>query len=150
MAKLNTLVYDATPKNRFATFVYVLYDASTRRVRLCSAGHNASLLISNGEAKWIRPPGIALGLMRTAAYEQVEFTLAPGDRLILYTDGITEARNTHEEEYGEDRLVQFALTLGDLPAEESLTACIAQVDHFAGSTPQHDDMTALILRAIPT
>jgi len=149
MAKLNTLVYDATPKNRFATFVYVLYDQDSRRVRLCSAGHNASLLISHDEAKWIRPPGIALGLMRKAAYEQVEFTLAPGDRLILYTDGITEARNAVEDEYGEDRLAQFALTLGDLPAAESLTACIAQVDHFAGSTPQHDDMTGLILRAIP-
>lgn len=149
MGKLNALVYDATPKNRFATFVYVLYDAATRRVRLCSAGHNASLLVRAGQpVEWIRPPGIALGLMRKAAYEQVEFTLAPGDRLILYTDGVTEARDAAGEEYGEARLAELAFGFADLPAAESLRAVIADVDRFAGSTPQHDDLTAVVLRAV--
>ncbi|MBY0503655.1 MAG: SpoIIE family protein phosphatase [Bryobacteraceae bacterium] len=148
MAKLNTLVYDATPKNRFATFVYVLYEPQTRRARLCSAGHNASLLLRDGKAEWIRPPGIALGLTRKTTYEQVEFTLIPGDRLILYTDGITEARNAVEDEFGEDRLASLALTLTGLNAPETLTALIAGVDQFAGPTPQHDDLTALVLRAI--
>ena len=149
MAKLNTLVYDATPKNRFATFVYALYHAQTRQMRLCSAGHNASLLLSaHGSVEWIRPPGIALGLTRQAAYEQVEFTLAPGDRLILYTDGITEARDATGDDYGEARLAELATGFGDLPSAYSLTALIADVDRFAGDTPQHDDLTALILRAV--
>ncbi len=149
MGKLNALVYDATPKNRFATFVYVLYDAATRRVRLCSAGHNASLLLRAGQPiEWIRPPGIALGLMRKAAYEQVEFSLAPGDRLMLYTDGVTEARDGAGDEYGEARLAELAFGFGALPAAESLRAVIADVDRFAGSTPQHDDLTAVVLRAV--
>ena len=149
MAKLNALVYDATPKNRFATFVYALYNAQTRQMRLCSAGHNASLLLpANGQMEWIRPPGIALGLTRKTAYEQVEFTLAPGDRLILYTDGITEARDATGDDYGEARLAELATGFGDLPSAYSLTALIADVDRFAGDTPQHDDLTALILRAV--
>jgi sigma-B regulation protein RsbU (phosphoserine phosphatase) len=146
MAKLNRLVYDATPKNRFATFVYVLYESETGRLRLCSAGHNASLLVRNGTVEWIRPRGIALGLARQATYEQVEITLEPGDRLILYTDGITEARNGEGDEYGEARLAELALGLGEIPAAESLAAIVADVDRFAGETPQHDDLTALVLR----
>ena len=149
MAKLNTLVYDATPKNRFATFVYALYHTQTRQMRLCSAGHNASLLLSaNGQLEWIRPPGIALGLTRKASYEQVEFTFAPGDRLILYTDGITEARDGAGDEYGEARLAELATGFGDLASHSSLAALIADVDRFAGDTPQHDDLTALVLRAV--
>ncbi len=146
MAKLNTLVYDATPKNRFATFVYVLYEPQTRRARLCSAGHNASVLVRHGQVEWIRPKGIALGLTRQTAYEQVEIALEPGDRLILYTDGITEARDAEGEEYGEARLAELAVGLGELSAEESLRALIADVDRFAGETPQHDDLTAMVLR----
>ena len=149
MAKLNALVYDATPKNRFATFVYALYNIQTRQMRLCSAGHNASLLLgSKGQVEWIRPPGIALGLTRRAVYEQVEFTLAPGDRLILYTDGITEARDGVGDEYGEARLASLVTGLDAVPAAESLAALIADVDRFAGDTPQHDDLTALVLRAV--
>ncbi len=147
MAKLNTLVYEATPKNRFATFVYVLYAPETRRARLCSAGHNASVLVRNGQVEWIRPKGIALGLTRQTAYEQVEIALEPGDRLILYTDGITEARDAAGEEYGEARLAELAVGLGELSAEDSLRALIADVDRFAGDSPQHDDLTALVLRA---
>ena len=149
MAKLNTLVYDATPKNRFATFVYALYNTQSRKMRLCSAGHNASLLLpANGKVEWIRPPGIALGLTRKATYEQVEFTLAPGDRLILYTDGITEARDGAGDEYGEAHLASLVIGLGALGAAESLTLLIADVDRFAGDTPQHDDLTAVVLRAL--
>jgi sigma-B regulation protein RsbU (phosphoserine phosphatase) len=148
MAKLNTLVYDATPKNRFATFVYALYNVQTRQMRLCSAGHNASLLLRNGQADWIRPPGIALGLTRRTAYQQVEFALEPGDRLILYTDGITEARDSSGDEYGEARLAELASGLGNLSAADSLAAIVADVDRFAGDSPQHDDLTALVLRAL--
>jgi len=147
MAKLNTLVYDATPKNRFATFVYVLYDQATRHARLCSAGHNASLLIRQGQVEWIRPAGVALGLTRRAKYEQAELTLEADDRLILYTDGITEARDASGEEYGEARLAELALGMGELGAAESLAAIVADVDRFVGGAPQHDDLTAVVLRA---
>ena len=100
--------------------------------------------------KWngFAPPGIALGLTRKASYEQVEFTLAPGDRLILYTDGITEARDSAGDEYGEARLAELATGFGDLTSQSSLAALIADVDRFAGDTPQHDDLTALVLRAV--
>lgn len=81
-------------------------------MRLCSAGHNASLLLpAKGKVERIRPPGIALGLTRKATYEQVEFTLAPGDRLILYTDGITEARDGAGDEYGEAHLASLVVGL---------------------------------------
>lgn len=151
LAKLNQLVYDSTTANRFATFFYVLYHPPTRQVIYSSAGHNPAALLRAGadRVEWLRTKGIALGLKRIAAFEQAEFTLAPGDILVLYTDGLTEAVNPARDEYGEDRLAQTLLTLRHQSALHIQQGLIAAVDAFAAAAPQHDDMTLLVLRASP-
>ncbi len=150
MAKLNVLVYDASPANRFATFFYGLYDPSTRRLRYSTAGHNPALLLraSNGEAHWLKTRGVGLGLQRSSTYEQAELALEPGDRLILYTDGVTEARNSDGEEFGVDRLETTVCCCTNLSASGILNRVIAATTAFAGDAPQFDDITMIVTRVV--
>jgi sigma-B regulation protein RsbU (phosphoserine phosphatase) len=146
MAKLNLLIYEASPANRFATFFYGLYDPAGRRLRYCSAGHNPALLLTaNGEASWLRTPGVGLGMTRGARYQQAEVALSDGDTLVLYTDGVTEARDVAEEEFGEERL-EAAVRGCRGGAEETLCEVLRVVDEFAAGAPQHDDITILVAK----
>ena len=151
MAKLNTLVYDATPANRFATFFYGLYDPETRVLRYSSAGHNPVLLHRKEQDQmiWLKTPGVALGLRRTSSYIADEVTLHPGDELFLYTDGVTEARNPEGEEFGEDRLVRAVKDLTSISASDRLSTLIADVQAFGAGAAQHDDITVIVARAVP-
>lgn len=146
MAKLNTLVFDATPANRFATFFYCTYEPETRRLRYSSAGHNPAFVYraSTGEGFWLRTPGAALGLRRNAAYRKSEMTLLAGDCLVLYTDGITEARTAAGEEFGEDRMAQIVKTNSSrVSAVELVDALVSGAVGFAEGAPQHDDITVI-------
>jgi sigma-B regulation protein RsbU (phosphoserine phosphatase) len=150
MAKLNVLVYDASPANRFATFFYGLYDPETRRLRYSTAGHNPALLLraSNGEVQWLKTRGVGLGLQRSSSYAQAELTLEPGDRLILYTDGVTEARNADGEEFGVDGLESTVRNGTDASASGVLNRVIAATTEFAGDAPQFDDITLIVARVL--
>jgi sigma-B regulation protein RsbU (phosphoserine phosphatase) len=144
MGKLNLLMYDASPSNRFATFFCCLYEPATGRLRFSSAGHNPALLWRAGSNRpeWLRTRGPALGLTRKSAYEQAELQLNPGDHLILYTDGVTEARNPAGDEFGEDRLAT-AMQSAQGSAANILEALIARTNAFASGATQHDDITLI-------
>lgn len=150
MAKLNVLVYEATPTNRFATFFYGLYEPSTRRLRYSTAGHNPALLqrASSGEIHWLKTRGVGLGLQRSSSYEQAELTLEPGDALVLYTDGVTEERNPAGEEFGADRLAGTVRGCMALSASGILEQVIAATTEFAGEAPQFDDITLIVARVL--
>lgn len=145
MEKLNILMYDFSPANRFATFFCCLYDPATGRLRYSSAGHNPALLLQaeTGEALWLKTRGVALGLRRKSVYEQAEITLDPGDCLLLYTDGVTEARNPAGEEFEEHRLEAVIRTLSARPAGAIPEALLAAIDSFAAGATQHDDITVI-------
>lgn len=148
MAKLNRLVYDASPANRFATFFYALYDPASRRLRYSSAGHNPALLMrASGEAVWLKTRGVALGLTRVASYGQGELTLEPGDCLVLYTDGVTEARNENGDEYNEERLKTLIAASAGNSAPQVLLSLLDDTASFVGAAPQHDDLTVIVARA---
>lgn len=117
MAKLNALMYDASPANRFATFFRCLYEASSRRLLYSSAGHNPALLLpaNTNQPRWLNTRGNALGLTRKSTYEQAELILNPGDRLVLYTDGVTEARNPAGDEFGGQDLLDAVLATQIVP-----------------------------------
>ena len=151
MAKLNTLVYDVTPKNRFATFFYSVFDPENCTLRYSSAGHNAMLLYGKqrDETKWLKTPGLALGLRRTSTYKAEQIVLEVGDELFLYTDGVTEARNFNGEEFGEGRLEQAIKARKSESAEETLAGLLATVETFAAGQAQHDDITLIVARAVP-
>ena len=86
--------------------------------------------------------------MRNARYECGHTTLAPGDLLLVFTDGLVEAENDREEEYGEHRMLAMLDSYADRAAAEVLQGLMKSADWFVGSAPQHDDITCLVLRAV--
>ena len=113
-----------------------------------NAGHNPPLIRRRREGftylKTVR--GLMLAASKRKNYQQEEVLLQPGDEIFLYTDGVTEATNAHNELYGEERLLQLLNSLGDLPMEEVCTRVKADVDAFVGDAPQFDDITMLGFR----
>jgi sigma-B regulation protein RsbU (phosphoserine phosphatase) len=150
MAKLNTLVYDATPRNRFATFFYGVFDPENGSLRYSSAGHNAVLLYrkKRDETLWLKTEGLALGLRRMSNYVADEVALEPGDELYLYTDGVTEARSASGEEFGEERLERTVRECAGESADQKLVRLLGAVQSFAAGEAQHDDITVIVARAL--
>ncbi len=150
MHKVNVLVYEASASNRYATFFFAAYDARTRRLECVNAGHNPPLLLRNGEVIRLEAGGPVVGLLPFAPYAEQALTLEPGDLLLLYTDGISEAMTHDDEEWGEERMIQAATKARGEHADDVLRSLFAACDKFTAGAPQHDDMTMLILKLDPT
>jgi sigma-B regulation protein RsbU (phosphoserine phosphatase) len=146
MRKVNVLVYEASASNRYATFFFAAYDPRTRRLDCVNAGHNPPVLLRNGEVIRLETGGPVVGLLPLAPYVEQALTLEPGDLLLLYTDGISEAMTHDDEEWGEERMIVAARKVRDKSADEILRAIFAAADKFTAGAPQHDDMTILVLK----
>jgi sigma-B regulation protein RsbU (phosphoserine phosphatase) len=147
MGTINRLIYDATPSNRYATFFYAQYEPSSRRLRYVNAGHNAPMLFRpGGEVLRLEEGGPVIGLFRPAQYSHGEIELTPGDLMVAFTDGVSEAMNAAEEEWGEERLAEAVRAAVDAAPEDLVARLMAGADAFAAGAPQHDDMTLLVLR----
>ena len=99
------------------------------------------------EAERLDVGGLPLGIQLDAKYESATVTLAPGDWLIIFTDGLVEAENARQEEYGETRLLAAIAAGAATTPSEMLKRLMAEVDLFVGSTPQHDDVTCVLVKA---
>jgi sigma-B regulation protein RsbU (phosphoserine phosphatase) len=142
-ASVNRLLCRNMIAGRFVTFCYLRLDASTRRLTYANAGHNPPLLLrAGGTVERLSAGGTVLGVFPETAFGEAELALAPGDRLIVYTDGITEAENPAGEEYGEERLVAAARA-GCESAAELLAAIFEDVSRFARG-PFRDDATVIV------
>ena len=148
MTNVNRLVFDASPSSRYATFFYAQFDPATLRMVYTNGGHNPPMLLRGNDVIRLELGGPPVGLFRPAQYEQAEIQLAPGDLLLLYTDGMSEAENPAEDEWGEDALIAAARTCTDLPSMQMITHILAAADAFAASAPQHDDMTLVVARVL--
>lgn len=146
MHKVNRLVYEASASNRYATFFFAAFDPNTRRLECVNAGHNPPVLLRNGKVIRLEADGPVVGLLPFAPYTEQALTLEPGDLLILYTDGISEAMTHEDEEWGEDRMIASANAVRKKPAGDVLQAMFEDADRFTAGAPQHDDMTLLVLR----
>ena len=146
MHKVNRLVYEASASNRYATFFFAAFDPATRKLECVNAGHNPPVLLRNGHVIRLEADGPVVGLLPFAPYTEQTLTLEPGDLLLLYTDGISEAMTHDDEEWGEERMIAAASAVRKQPAEEILRALFAAADAFTAGAPQHDDMTMLILK----
>jgi serine phosphatase RsbU (regulator of sigma subunit) len=133
---------------RFTTAFLAEYDAARRVFHYINAGHNNPVLRrNNGAIERLDVGGLPLGIQPEAKYESASLTLAPGDWLIIFTDGLVEAENARQEEYGETRLLS-ALEAGVSATPKGLLdQLMANLDLFVGATPQHDDVTCLLVRA---
>jgi serine phosphatase RsbU (regulator of sigma subunit) len=143
---MNRFLFQSTEDDRFVTFFYCVYNDRTRKLTYINAGHNPPFLLSNGAISRLERGGLLLGAVDTAVYEQGEVNLNPGDLLLLYTDGITEAMNGNEELFGEDRLRKTMQNNYNANAETFQSAVIASVKNHAGAHPQEDDITIIVVK----
>ena len=156
MDKLNRLVYDATPEDRFATCFLARVSAlgpdgdKGPSLAFSNAGHNYPILLAaRGGSRLLDFGGIPLGINSDFAYGETSTPLEQGDALILYTDGITDARNRLMEDYTEDRLFEFAGTLPrHLTARELLDAITQDLSLFTQGAEQADDITLVALKVL--
>ncbi|MCQ2435410.1 MAG: SpoIIE family protein phosphatase [Clostridia bacterium] len=124
------------------------FDLKTGLIRYANAGHNPPLIRhANGQFEYLRSRvGFVLAGMDDVRYRMQELQLAPGDIIVLYTDGVTEATNANSELYGEERLLKCANTCAFTDMQSLCTAIKADADAFVGEAPQFDDMTLLAIR----
>jgi len=135
--------------NRYATFFYAQYDPATRILAYVNGGHNPPLIFrKSGKLLKLETGGPVVGLLAAPLfrYDQAFVTLEPGDVLVAFTDGISEAMNSADEEWGEERLIECVRRLVDLPAKEVISGLMAAADEFAGGAVQHDDMTLIVAK----
>ena len=133
---------------RFTTAFLAEYDAARRVFQYINAGHNNPILRrSNGLIERLDVGGLPLGILAEAKYESASVALTPGDWLIIFTDGLVEAENAHQDEYGETRLLSVIAAQAASTPREMLDKLMAEVDLFVGATPQHDDVTCLLIKA---
>jgi sigma-B regulation protein RsbU (phosphoserine phosphatase) len=152
-AQLAVRANDALCRNasvgRFATFFCSVIDDDGRSLTWCTAGHNAPILVhADGSADRLEGGGMVLGIMPGATFTERRTTLAPGDRLVLFTDGVTEATagdsEQHDDEFGDDRLIEIARAHRMLGAPALVEAIIADVTRFTGGAFA-DDVTVVVL-----
>ncbi len=141
---INGMLCESIAADRFVTFFCGVLDAATRSFRYCNAGHPYPILISSGAARTLDQGGAVLGVLRGWAYQDANVELRPGDRLILFTDGITEAENSQGQEFGMERVAAFAKANAARPATKMNQELLAQVTEFCGAQFQ-DDATLLVL-----
>ena len=147
MARVNVLLHNETALDRFATLFYGVLSLSTGNIRYCNAGHTPPILCRlDGTVKYLSTGGLVLGPFPYAEYHLGEEDLMEGDILVLYTDGMTEARNAEGEEFGLDGLMRVVQACPGLSAEEVRTCLIGALQTHIGDSPQHDDITIIMLK----
>ena len=146
--RLNRQLFAGSPPEKYATFFYAVYDASTRRLAYTTAGHPPPALFRRDDLLRLDTGGTVVGLFSTMHYEQAVVELEPGDLLLAFTDGLTEPENNYGEEYGEARLLEVARrALGSRP-ELLVEEIYRSVSDWTGSPELQDDMTLLVARAV--
>ena len=153
MTRINKLLVEDLPADKFVTFVVAVLDPETAQVQMLSAGH-APLFVytaADNQVQSYDAHGIPFGLFSGFGYgEPQRVDLAPGDMLILITDGFIEWINAEDEELGEERLMDVIRKMNHLPADEIISWLHAVVVEFAEGTEQQDDLTAVIIKRTPT
>ena len=148
VVELNAQLHVLTERNRFATFFWAVFDEKARALTWVNAGHNAPMLVrASGAVERLSPSGAPLGAFARADYRQATTALSPGDLLVVFTDGVTEAVDPDEVEFGEARLERL---LREAEGESVGALCdriVAAVRAFEAGAPQNDDITLVVARA---
>ncbi len=144
--RANDLLWASTPDNRYATALFVLYDPPTGACEYVNCGHSEGILLrADGTVKMLKTTGMPIGLFPDRSYESRRFTLASGDRLMLYSDGVTDACTTGGEDFGVERAIACLRAAGTQAPDEIEQHLFDAIDNFAAGAPQFDDITVLIL-----
>jgi sigma-B regulation protein RsbU (phosphoserine phosphatase) len=151
LRRLNDELAERNPHLMFVTIQCLVFDLEHGRVTCAGAGHHQLALLSRS-----RPPRLACpssgrpaGLMASNPIESVTLTLEPGDTFVLFSDGVTEATNTVEDFYGEERLLKVLSSCAGASATDIVTRVMADVRAFAAGAKQSDDIAVLAARYTP-
>jgi putative ABC transport system permease protein len=148
-ARMNQFLHRSTASASYATFFYAQLDADGRRLRYVNAGHNPPYLVRRTAAGMdiveLSTGGMVLGMFPDVAYDDTEIALQPGDLLVIFTDGVTEARSPSDEEFGEDRLKDLLQRAVGLPAEAVSSTLADQMRGWIAGAEQHDDVTFVVV-----
>jgi sigma-B regulation protein RsbU (phosphoserine phosphatase) len=131
--------------NRFATLFYAEVEPGGGALRYLNAGHSPPLLARWSGIEELGASSYPLGMLEDVAYRQGELELRPGEMLVIYSDGLTEARNAAGEEFGTERLRQALGRLRNFPAEEAGRSLLREVDQFIGGERLEDDLSLVVL-----
>jgi serine phosphatase RsbU (regulator of sigma subunit) len=159
LTSVNRLFFQSTDQNSYATLFFADYDDTNRVLRYANCGHLPALLLHSSTnprqisvgavtPQWLPSTCTVLGLFEQWQPEIAEVNLAPGDTLVLYTDGVTEAVNGDGEEFGEGRLLDALLRKSQLGAQELLQSVLREVEQFSRGE-QQDDITLVTARCLP-
>lgn len=145
VTRANRIFCEGTPTSHFATLVcgWLGRDGA---VEICNAGHPYPLHVQEGRVSRIESTGLPLGLFCDGAYTSRRLTLAPGDSLVLYSDGLSESLNESSEEYGIDRLAAWLPGRRALAAPALVEGLLAEAGRFRARAPRTDDLTVMVLR----
>jgi sigma-B regulation protein RsbU (phosphoserine phosphatase) len=147
VSRINNLIFKNTGLDKFITFFYGQLDIEKHVFTFCNAGHNPPYMVNpNKKIRELMAGGIVLGMMADMTFETASVILRPGDRIVMFTDGITEAMNIQEVEYGEKRLKNILQNQAELSALDLLEKIQSDVETFSGEAPQADDITLVVIK----
>ncbi|HZT33813.1 MAG TPA: SpoIIE family protein phosphatase [Bryobacteraceae bacterium] len=147
MNRLNQTTCAHCPTNRFITFFFCVFEPETGNLAYCSAGHNPPFLVRRrGAVETLDGGGPPLGILASARYEEYQARLDPGDALVIYSDGVTDATNPHEEEFGEERFAAVLEENRTRPAGEIVEAVNQAVSAWEAGAPAADDLTLVVAK----
>ncbi len=147
--RVNEFLHRSVETGKFVTAFLAFLDAASGRLVYANAGHNPpALLRADGRVEWLSAGGLVLGILPHSRFESGEATLAPGDLLALYTDGVTEGANAAGELWGDERLVAALQRLRGRPCAEAAAALVREVRAFEGEAGAADDITVLLARRV--
>ncbi len=147
LARVNRQLHAATDPEHFATLFLAYYDPADRSLRYCNGGHNPPLLARrDGRLETLEAGGLPVGAFPEAGYEEATVRLAPGDSLLLYTDGLTESGRGDGEMFGEERAREIFRRCCDRPAADIVAELRAALERYCGRGPLDDDVTLVVLK----
>ena len=148
LQKLNQVISERRIEGRFMTMCFLSWSPSDRVLRVANAGQEQPLIFQNGKCEKIPLAGFPVGMFDEATYDEMRLALAPGDALVLYSDGVTDVQNAAGQFYGWQRLRDAVSANADLSAADLADKLLADVDLFSGGAHPFDDRTLVVLKVI--
>jgi sigma-B regulation protein RsbU (phosphoserine phosphatase) len=144
---INDLISENTSDGRFITFFWGIINDEKRTFSFVNAGHNPPVLIRNGEITYLSKGGMLLGVMKTLfPYEREDLTLQKDDLIVMFTDGITEAKNAEDEEFSDERLEILLKEVVTESSENIMKRIKKELENFTKGYPQSDDITMMVIK----
>jgi phosphoserine phosphatase RsbU/P len=146
ISRANSFLCRSTPPEKFVTFFFSVLDPATNTLAFCNAGHNPPYLLSGEDCRMLQTQGVVLGIMDGFSYRQDSVDLRPGDLVVIFSDGVTEAVDLEDEEFGEERLLEVVRKHRAEPAESIVSAVVGAVERHGGKRAQYDDLTIVVIK----